>query len=106
MTYKAPKTIAAEEIKMTKLALRHIFCTQSYLRWVKTTARTRAITASIHEKGHRQSPRTKIRAMPATGIQSCVGGLVGMAQQKGGGACTAIAAVLRNRARIADSRRT
>jgi hypothetical protein len=25
MTYKAPKTIAAEEIKMTKLTLRHIF---------------------------------------------------------------------------------
>jgi hypothetical protein len=25
MTYKAPKTIAAEEIKMTKFTLRHIF---------------------------------------------------------------------------------
>ena len=31
MTYKAPKRIAAEEIKMTKLTLRHIFCTQSYI---------------------------------------------------------------------------
>ena len=40
MTYRAPKTMAAEEIKMTKLTLRHIFCTQSYLRRAKTTALT------------------------------------------------------------------
>jgi hypothetical protein len=38
MTYKTPKRIAAEEIKMTKLTLRHIFCTQSYLRWANSGA--------------------------------------------------------------------
>jgi hypothetical protein len=50
MTYKAPK-MATEEIKMTKLTLRHIFCTRNYLRCAKTTALTGVITASIHEKG-------------------------------------------------------
>jgi hypothetical protein len=68
MAYKAPKTIAAEEIKITKLTLRHIFCTQSYLRWAKTTALTRVITGSIHEKGHRQPPDQNPRYYPAADL--------------------------------------
>jgi hypothetical protein len=63
MTYKAPKAIAVEEIEMTKLTLRHIFCTQSYLRWAKATALTRVITASIHEKGIANRPGAKIHVM-------------------------------------------